>query len=175
MTLNTEHCEVVFSSAKQPQIYCFATRRGVKKARGGKREPESFLLMFWHCAKALDQVARAPQDTVENRWCNKNRTMKRDTPTLEEITEKLRALKPLLQKEYGVRAIGVFGSFVRGEETPESDLDILVEFERPIGLIKSVDLKLRLSEALGVEVDLVMKSALKPRIGERILQEVLMV
>ena len=74
-----------------------------------------------------------------------------------------------------MRTIGVFGSFVRGEETPESDLDILVEFERPIGLIKFVDLKLRLSETLGVEIDLVMKSALKPRIGERILQEVLMV
>jgi len=101
--------------------------------------------------------------------------MKRDTPTLIEVTEKLRVLKPLLHKEYGVRTIGIFGSFVRGEETPESDLDILVEFERPIGLIKFVDLKLRLSEALGVEVDLVMKSALKPRIGERILQEVLMV
>jgi predicted nucleotidyltransferase len=127
------------------------------------------------CTKTLAEFTVTPRDTAGNRWYNRTRTMKRDTPTLIEVTEKLRALKPLLHKEYGVRTIGVFGSFVRGEETPESDLDVLVEFERPIGLIKFVDLKLRLSEALGVEVDLVMKSALKPRIGERILQEVLMV
>ncbi|WP_438317049.1 nucleotidyltransferase family protein [Candidatus Caldatribacterium sp. SIUC1] len=128
-----------------------------------------------HSQKAPAESTVTTGDTAENRWYNKNQTMKGHTLTLEEITEKLRTLKPLLQEEYGVRAIGVFGSFVRREETPESDLDILVEFERPIGLIEFVDLKLRLSEALGVEVDLVMKSALKPRIGKRILQDVLMV
>ncbi|MDI3525785.1 nucleotidyltransferase family protein [Thermatribacter velox] len=103
------------------------------------------------------------------------RAMKRENLTFEEIKERLRALKPFLGEEYAVKEIGVFGSFVRGEESPESDLDILVEFEKPIGLLKFVDLKIRLSEALGVEVDLVMKSALKPRIGKRILQEVVMV
>lgn len=93
-------------------------------------------------------------------------------PTLESLKEKLRALKPFLEAEYGVKEIGIFGSYVRGEESPTSDLDILVDFEKPIGLLKFVDLKLTLSERLGVEVDLVMKSALKPRIGKRILQEV---
>lgn len=94
---------------------------------------------------------------------------------LETFKEKLRAIKPFLQAEYGVSEIGIFGSFVRGEESPESDLDILVDFEKPIGLLRFVDLKLNLSELLGVKVDLVMKSALKPRIGKRILQEVIRV
>lgn len=106
---------------------------------------------------------------------SESQIMSKQNPTFEEIKERLRALKPLLKEEYGVKEIGIFGSFVRGEESPESDLDILVEFEKPIGLIKFVDLKIKLSEALGVEVDLVMKSALKPRIGKKILQEVIMV
>lgn len=100
---------------------------------------------------------------------------KRTTLTLDFLTDKLRALKPFLRTEYGVSEIGIFGSFVRGEESPESDLDILVDFERPIGLLKFVGLKLTLSELLGVKVDLVMKSALRPRIGRRILQEVIRV
>jgi predicted nucleotidyltransferase len=54
-------------------------------------------------------------------------------------------------------------------------VDILVEFERPIGLIEFVGLKNHLSDLLGVEVDLVMKKALKARIGQRILSEVLYV
>lgn len=100
---------------------------------------------------------------------------RKPAPILDILKEKLRALKPFLQEEYGVSEIGIFGSFARGEVTPESDLDILVDFERPIGLLKFVDLKLTLSDLLGVEVDLVMKSALKPRIGKRILQEVIRV
>lgn len=100
---------------------------------------------------------------------------KKLSPAFEIFKERLRSIKPFLQAEYGVSEIGIFGSFVRGEESPESDLDILVDFEKPIGLLKFVDLKLSLSELLGVRVDLVMKSALKPRIGKRILQEVIYV
>lgn len=90
---------------------------------------------------------------------------------VEEYKAKIIELKPILEKEYGIKNIAIFGSYVRGEEKSDSDLDILVEFEKPIGLLKFVDLKLKLSEVLGVKVDLVMKSALKPRIGKRILEE----
>ena len=71
--------------------------------------------------------------------------------------------------------VGIFGSFVRGEEKDTSDLDILVELERPVGLIKFVGLQNYLSDELGEKVDLVTKSALKPRIKKNILSEVVYV
>ncbi len=95
-------------------------------------------------------------------------TMKR----LEEIQEILRQKKPILREKFKVKEIGIFGSFVRGEEKDTSDLDILVELERPVGLIKFVGLQNYLSDELGEKVDLVTKSALKPRIKKNILSEV---
>ncbi len=92
--------------------------------------------------------------------------------SIEEIKGTLRKLKPLLKELYGVTEIGVFGSHLRGEQKDKSDLDILVEFEKSMGLFKFVELENYLSEKIGVKVDLVMKSALKPRIGKRILGEV---
>ena len=95
-------------------------------------------------------------------------TMKR----LEEIQEIRRQKKPILRERCKVKEIGIFGSFVRGEEKDTSDLDILVELERPVGLIKFVGLQNYLSDELGEKVDLVTKSALKPRIKKNILSEV---
>lgn len=92
--------------------------------------------------------------------------------TLEQIKEILKKEKPFLKEEYGVSEIGIFGSYVRGEQKKKSDLDILVEFEKPIGLLKFVGLEIYLSEVLRVKVDLVMKGSLKPRIGKHILKEV---
>jgi len=87
----------------------------------------------------------------------------------------LRQRKPTLQERFKVKEIGIFGSFVRGEETDTSDLDILVELEKPVGLIKFVGLQNYLSDELGEKVDLVMKGALKPRIKKSILSEVVYV
>jgi len=88
--------------------------------------------------------------------------------------ERLNEALPELKKNYGITQIGVFGSYVRGEQTPDSDLDLLVEFDRDrrFGLLTFCELENRLSDRLGVKVDLVMKTGLKPRIGERILAEV---
>ena len=91
---------------------------------------------------------------------------------LAEIQEILRQKKPILRERFKVKEIGIFGSFVRGEEKDTSDLDILVELERPVGLIKFVGLQNYLSDELGENVDLVTKSALKPRIKKNILSEV---
>ena len=91
---------------------------------------------------------------------------------LEEIQEILRQKKPILRERFKVKEIGIFGSFARGEEKDTSDLDILVELERPVGLIKFVGLQNYLSDELGEKVDLVTKSALKPRIKKNILSEV---
>ena len=73
--------------------------------------------------------------------------MNRSEP--EEILEKLKALKPELAARYRVKAIGVFGSALRGELRDDSDIDILVEFRAPIGLFEFLELEEFLSERLG--------------------------
>ena len=67
--------------------------------------------------------------------------------------------------------IGVFGSYVRGDQDSKSDLDMLVEVRRPVGFVKFIRLENHLSQLLGVKVDLVTKKALKPHIGRRILRK----
>jgi predicted nucleotidyltransferase len=93
--------------------------------------------------------------------------------TLEEIKRWLLQHKPLLQERYKVQELGVFGSYVRQEQTEASDVDLLVEFSEIPSLLKFVNLENYLSDNLGVKVDLVHKAGLKPRIGERILAEVI--
>ena len=94
--------------------------------------------------------------------------------TLTEIKEILQAKKPYLADKYGVTEIGVFGSYVRGEQEPDSDIDILIELERPprISLLGLVELEYYLSEVLGTKADVDIKKNLKKRIGKRILDEV---
>ena len=92
-----------------------------------------------------------------------------------EFARLLRDHLPKLSERYGVESLGLFGSYVRGEEREGSDLDLLVEFANAPDLLKFVALGRDLSELLGVKVDLVMKRALKPHIGERILEEVVTV
>jgi uncharacterized protein len=92
--------------------------------------------------------------------------------TLEEIKQWLSQHKATLQQRYKVNELGVFGSYVRGEQTEASDIDVLVEFSEVPSLLKFVNLENYLSDNLGVKVDLVHKGGLKPRIGERILREV---
>ncbi len=96
---------------------------------------------------------------------------------VEEVIKKLEGLKPILQEKYKVSKIGIFGSVVRGEAKEESDIDILVEFkyDAKISLLEFVELENFLSELLGIKVDLVEKSVLKPRIGKHILREVIYV
>ena len=80
--------------------------------------------------------------------------------------------KKELEEKFGLRKIGIFGSYVRGDQVQDSDIDILVTIERPMGFIKFIKLENHLSQILGTKVDLVTKKALKPYIGRRILQEV---
>jgi hypothetical protein len=83
----------------------------------------------------------------------------------------LRQHLPELAEKYHVRSLEVFGSYVRNEQTAESDLDVLVTFDKTPGLLKFIGLEYHLSDLLGVKVDLVTKDSLKPRIGQRILSE----
>jgi len=93
--------------------------------------------------------------------------------TLEEIKAQLEELKPILKERYQVETIGVFGSYSRGEQKNRSDVDILVTFAEPndIDLIDFIEIKQFLSSKLRLKVDLVKKSALKPLIRDKILEE----
>jgi predicted nucleotidyltransferase len=92
--------------------------------------------------------------------------------TTENVLEKLDTHKNKL-KSYGVKRIGLFGSLTRGEQTPESDLDILVEFERDQKIFDNyMDLKIFLEELFACNVDLVVKEAIKPALKESILESV---
>lgn len=97
--------------------------------------------------------------------------------TLTEIRQIIQAQKPYLAKAYGVTEVGVFGSYVRNEQHLDSDVDILIELERPprISLIGLVELEHYLSDVLGVKVDVALKRNLRKRIGRRILNEVVLV
>jgi predicted nucleotidyltransferase len=94
--------------------------------------------------------------------------------TIEQIKKTLTEHKEELKQHYQVKDIGIFGSYVRGEQKSKSDVDILVEFEESstLSLLDFVGLEDYLSELLGVKVDLVEKGTLKPRIGKHVLNEV---
>ena len=91
--------------------------------------------------------------------------------TKSEILSKLKELKPLLYKDFAVKEIGLFGSFSDDTYTNESDIDILVELERPIGW-KFFTLELYLEEIFKRKIDLVSKNALKQQIKDSILEKV---
>ncbi|MBI2909227.1 MAG: nucleotidyltransferase family protein [Chloroflexi bacterium] len=82
---------------------------------------------------------------------------------------------PEIEQHYKVKSLGVFGSYVRGEQRKRSDLDLLVEFHEAPSLLEFIGLEHYLGDLLGVKVDLAMKDALKPAIGKHILSEVVSV
>lgn len=91
--------------------------------------------------------------------------------TGNDILIKLRELKPILNKEYAVKEIGLFGSFSDNTSSEQSDIDLIVELERPIGW-KFFTLEMFLENTFGRKIDLVTKNALKEQIRDRILNQV---
>lgn len=81
--------------------------------------------------------------------------------TLETILEKLRAYKPELQRKYPISHLGVFGSYARGEATENSDIDVAVELNGPMGL-NFVAMANEIEGLFGVKVDVVPKRSIKP-------------
>jgi hypothetical protein len=90
----------------------------------------------------------------------------------KDLKKKLKDLKPILEKNYKVKSIGLFGSFARNEANENSDVDILVQFSEDIGW-EFIDLKRFLEESLEREVDLVTVEALKSELKEEILRDVI--
>jgi predicted nucleotidyltransferase len=94
--------------------------------------------------------------------------------TLQDIKLKLSLLKPMLEKQYAVSELGLFGSYARNEQNDQSDIDILVDFKRPIG-IEFVDLAELLEKELDVKVDLVSRNGIKPKYFSAIQPEIVYV
>ncbi|MCP4108069.1 MAG: nucleotidyltransferase family protein [Desulfobacteraceae bacterium] len=91
--------------------------------------------------------------------------------TKEKITEILREKYPYLNSEYGVKRIGLFGSYAKGEQTEDSDIDIVAEFERPAGL-KFVEFAEYLEKTLGKKTDVLTPEGIKGIITERIAEDI---
>lgn len=83
--------------------------------------------------------------------------------TREDVLIILRKHKPELQKKYPLASIELFGSYARNEQTPESDVDVIVEFNEPVG-IEFVDLLIELETILGKPVDLISKKTMRPKL-----------
>ncbi len=93
---------------------------------------------------------------------------------LDSIKSILASNKPILQKKYQLKNIGLFGSFTRKEENPDSDIDILVEFQKPVGY-EFIDLAEELERLLNHKVDLVSKNAIKPSLLRYIEEDLIYV
>ncbi|MEW6482621.1 MAG: nucleotidyltransferase family protein [bacterium] len=89
----------------------------------------------------------------------------------EEIFEKITRLL----KSRGVRKVDVFGSYVRGEEKPESDIDIIVEFSERKSLLELVRIERELSEVLGIKVDLLTEKSISPYLIDTIKKEMMVI
>lgn len=96
--------------------------------------------------------------------------------TFKEIQDFFSQFKPTLQDKYKwLSELGIFGSYVRGDQNIDSDIDVLIDYTEAPDLVELIDLETYLSEKLGVKVDVVTKKGLKPRLKERILSEVVYV
>lgn len=89
----------------------------------------------------------------------------------EEILKTLKQQLPYLKEKFKVKSIGIFGSYAREEQTEKSDIDILVDFDAPVGFIKFMQLENYLNDKLSAKVDLVTPDALKPLIKPSIIEE----
>jgi predicted nucleotidyltransferase len=92
--------------------------------------------------------------------------------TVEYYRSVLHHQLPVLRKQFHVATLGLFGSYVRGTQRADSDLDVLVTFDELPSLFRLIELENQLGDLLGLKVDLVVRDSLKPRIGERIRREV---
>jgi hypothetical protein len=88
-----------------------------------------------------------------------------------DIVVLLRAALPGLREQWPIRSLALFGSRVRDDATPDSDLDVLVEFACPVALSSFLALEERLAAITGLRVDLVSVAALKPYMGARVRAE----
>jgi len=92
-----------------------------------------------------------------------------------EIMDQLRDMMAELRGQFHVKKIGIFGSFSRERQTEQSDVDLVVEFDQPIGMMAFVHLRNQIADRLGIRVDLVTPDGLHPLIREQVMREVVYV
>jgi hypothetical protein len=95
--------------------------------------------------------------------------------TLDEIRMIIRQHRDILAEKYGVAVVSIFGSYVRGQQKGQSDIDLLVDILRPISLLELVGAEIYLSEVLGLRVDLVPKRDVREELQETIFAEAIAV
>jgi predicted nucleotidyltransferase len=93
--------------------------------------------------------------------------------TLKDIKAALKRHEPEIRSRYGVKKIGIFGSYVRNEQRHKSDLDVLADIEKSVSLLGLVGIENYLSELLGVKVDLIPREDIRPELKKMILKEVI--
>lgn len=93
--------------------------------------------------------------------------------TLDEIKKILAEHREKLKEKYKVIEIGIFGSYVKGQQKETSDVDVLVEFEKPVSLLHIVSLENHLSDVLGIKVDVVPKKNIREELKDSIIREVI--
>lgn len=93
---------------------------------------------------------------------------------LQSIQQILTKLKPELKEKYFVKSLGLFGSVVRGDYKANSDIDIIVDFSKPVG-IEFIDLADYIEEKLRKKVDLVSYNGVKPKYFQQIQSEIIYV
>jgi predicted nucleotidyltransferase len=89
----------------------------------------------------------------------------------EEIISHIRKLNPTIEKKYKAKVKSIFGSYVRGDENPESDLDVLVEFKDNANLLDLVGLSNFLEEKLDIPIDVVPEDTIRKEIKKQVLKE----
>jgi predicted nucleotidyltransferase len=92
-----------------------------------------------------------------------------------EVRDQLRDMMAELRGQYHVKKIGIFGSFSQGRQTEQSDVDLVVEFDQPIGMMAFAHLRNVIADRLGIRVDLVTPDGLHPLIRDRVMREVVYV
>lgn len=91
--------------------------------------------------------------------------------TLDQVKKVITEEKDTLTKKYNVARIGVFGSVVRGEDTKDSDIDLIVDFSEPIGLMDLVGLEFYLSDKIGKKVEIATRKSLSPYIKDKVFKQ----
>jgi uncharacterized protein len=87
------------------------------------------------------------------------------------LVEQIKASKYFLQQEYGIKKLGIFGSYARNEQQVTSDVDILIKSEKALGL-EFLSIKFYLEDKLGLKVDLATEAMIRPQYREQILKEI---
>jgi len=95
--------------------------------------------------------------------------------TVDEIRTIIRQHQDILAERYGIKIVGLFGSYIRGEQRRRSDLDLLADILYPISLLELVGAEIYLSDILGVKVDLVPKRNVRAELQDAILKEAIAV